>query len=146
MPACHFDNSGPELPPLRRNPGSDSRNSAALRVRPFEICFNAGAMAKKRRKKVEGAAARPEPVARKPKDVRAGISIVALALAIVGIGLAIDSGADASFDAPKRLICLVLVAVAAAPLFFSSWRGWLPAREDRAAWIVLWLVGIFFTI
>jgi O-antigen ligase len=103
-------------------------------------------MGRKRRRKAAAveAAVRTQSVPRKPRDVSAVISTGALALAIVGIGLAIDSGADASFDAPKRLICLVLVGVAAAPLFFTFRRGWLPAREDRAAWIVLWLVGIFF--
>ncbi|HEY6931070.1 MAG TPA: O-antigen ligase family protein [Thermoanaerobaculia bacterium] len=103
-------------------------------------------MGRKRRRKAEAAAvtARTEPAPRTPRDVSAVISIGALALAFIGIGLAIDSGADASFDAPKRFIGLVLIAVAAAPLFFSSWRGWLPARGDRAAWIVLWLVGFLF--
>ena len=62
--------------------------------------------ARKRRRKAAAAAAaaRTEPVPRKPREVSAAISTGALALAIVGIGLAIDSGADASFDAPKRLI------------------------------------------
>ncbi|HEX7251735.1 MAG TPA: O-antigen ligase family protein, partial [Thermoanaerobaculia bacterium] len=103
-------------------------------------------MGRKRRRKTAAAAvtARSEPVPRKPRDFSGVISIGALAVAFVGIGLAIDSGADASFDAPKRFIGLVLIAIAAAPLFFSSRRGWLPARGDRAAWTVLMLVGIFF--
>src|SRR5215471_3543728 len=111
--------------------------------RPPEIWSNAGAMGRKRRRKAAATvAARAETVPPKPQDVPAFISISALALAFVGIGLAIDSGADASFDAPKRLICLVLIGVAAAPLFFTIRQNWLPVPGDRVGRIVLSLVGI----
>src|SRR5215471_16471619 len=106
--------------------------------RPPEIWSNAGAMGRKRRRKAAATvAARAETVPPKPQDVPAFISISALALAFVGIGLAIDSGADASFDAPKRLICLVLIGVAAAPLFFTIRQNWLPVPGDRVGRIVL---------
>src|SRR5215471_2099811 len=107
--------------------------------RPPEIWSNAGAMGRKRRRKAAATvAARAETVPPKPQDVPAFISISALALAF----LAIDSGADASFDAPKRLICLVLIGVAAAPLFFTIRQNWLPVPGDRVGRIVLSLVGI----
>ena len=67
-------------------------------------------LAKKRRRK-ETAAALPGP--------RAGALVVAAALAAVlaGTALVVDSEAAAAFDAPKRLIALVGIALAAAAAF-----------------------------
>jgi O-antigen ligase len=67
-------------------------------------------LAKKRRK--------PEPNAR-PARASSGAVVGAVALAVVlaGTALAVDSGAAAAFDAPKRLIALIGIAVAAAAVF-----------------------------
>ena len=57
-------------------------------------------------------------------DIGGAIAAAALALAIVCAGLAVDSGADAAFDAPKRLTALVAVGIAALAAFgFSRWTN-----------------------
>jgi O-antigen ligase len=66
-----------------------------------------------------------------------GIAAAALILALVCVGLAVDTGADASFDAPKRLASLLFVGIAAAALAFSPWKnplaGGHPASAARLA-------------
>ena len=79
-------------------------------------------MSRKKRK-----AGVPEPSAAPARDPGGSIAAAALVLAIVGAGLAVDSGADAAFDAPKRLTTLVLVGIAALAAFgFSRWTNPLP--------------------
>jgi O-antigen ligase len=66
-------------------------------------------------------AASPPPA---PRDVGGGIAAGFLLLAIAGAGLFLDSGADASFDAPKRLATLLCAAAAALAAFgFSRWTN-----------------------
>jgi len=68
-------------------------------------------LAKKRRKKETAAAARPA--------ARAGalVAAAALAAALAGTALVVDTEAAAAFDAPKRLIALLGIALAAAAAF-----------------------------
>jgi O-antigen ligase len=82
-------------------------------------------MPRKRRKPAprgkEAPAASPPPA---PRDVGGGIAAGFLVLAIAAAGLFVDSGADASFDAPKRLATLLCAASAALAAFgFSRWRN-----------------------
>ena len=71
-------------------------------------------------------AAVASPAAR-PRDIGGGIAAGSLVLAIAAAGLAMDSGADAPFDAPKRLTTLLFVAAAALAAFgFSRWRSPFP--------------------
>lgn len=84
-------------------------------------------MSKKRRKaESRGGPARASatsPAAR-PRDVAGGVAAAALLLAIACAGLVVDSGADNSFDAPKRLTTLICTATAALAAFgFSRWRN-----------------------
>jgi O-antigen ligase len=60
---------------------------------------------------------------KRPRDLSAWIAAGSLAIAFSGAGLAVDSGADASFDAPKRLTALLFIGAAAAALSFSPWRS-----------------------
>ena len=74
-------------------------------------------MSRKRRQ-----SARREKAAPAAPDIGGAIAAAALVLAIVCAGLAVDSGADAAFDAPKRLTTLVAVGIAALAAFgFSRW-------------------------
>ncbi|HTD52548.1 MAG TPA: O-antigen ligase family protein [Thermoanaerobaculia bacterium] len=66
---------------------------------------------------------------KRPRDLSARIAAGSLAVAFLGAGLAVDSGADASFDAPKRLTALLFIGLAAAALSFSRWQNPF-ARED----------------
>jgi O-antigen ligase len=50
-------------------------------------------------------------------------------LALFSTALVVDTGADSAFDAPKRLFCLVLIAVAAAALALSRPR-WLLSKDS----------------
>jgi O-antigen ligase len=77
-------------------------------------------LAKKRRK----TAPAPRREARDPGAIVGG---VALALVLAGTALAVDSEAAAAFDAPKRLIAMIGIAVAAAATFA------LPKRDVVAA-------------
>ena len=70
--------------------------------------------------------------------------MAALALALLAVGLVVDSGADDSFDAPKRLWCLVLIAVAAAAFAFPRFRDSLSPGKDRLARIAWLLAAAFF--
>ncbi len=80
-----------------------------------------------------------------PADVGGAIAAAALLLSIAAAGLFVDSGADAPFDAPKRLATLLFVAVAAVAAFgFSRWRSPWPGRRagkvsvpEAAAFLVL---------
>ncbi|MEP6769535.1 MAG: O-antigen ligase family protein [Acidobacteriota bacterium] len=67
-----------------------------------------------------------------PRDLSGGIAAALLAAAFAGAALAFDSGADSSFDAPKRLIVLFCVAGAALAAFgFGPWTR--PAAAGRLA-------------
>src|SRR5438552_10717920 len=89
-------------------------------------------MPRKRRGPVaRGKPSAAAPPAAPPADVGGAIAAAGLLLAIAAAGLIVDSGADAPFDAPKRLATLLFVAVAAAAAFgFSRWRS--PLRGSRA--------------
>lgn len=64
-----------------------------------------------------------------PRDWGAAIAAAALIGVLVFAGLGFDSGADSSFDAPKRLTTLLGVAVAsAAALGFCRWKN--PFRSE----------------
>ncbi len=92
------------------------------------------------------AAGRPGPppaaASLRTADAPARIAWWALALTLAGTGWVVDPWADASFDAPKRLIWLVGAAGAAAAAWWRAapgfdaraWRGWpVPARATVAA-------------
>ncbi len=75
--------------------------------------------------------------------------MAALAAVLVGTALVVDTGAAAAFDAPKRLIALIGIAVAAA--FAFSRRGqpgaaglWREAAPERraAAWLTAAALGM----
>src|SRR5262249_17946984 len=69
------------------------------------------------------------------------IGIGALSLAIFSTALVVDTGADSAFDAPKRLFCLVLSAVAPGPWVLGPPR-WLPPRHSPLfARLSLWLAA-----
>ena len=73
---------------------------------------------------------RLQPAKRDPGGV---IAAVFLFFAIACAGLVVDSGADASFDAPKRLMTLASTAAAALAAFgFSRWKS--PFGGRRARW------------
>ncbi len=73
----------------------------------------------------------------KPKRAAASVSsdpgataaAAALVLVLAGVPLFVDSGADSSFDAPKRLVALVGLALAASLAFV-----WPPRTTLSAAW------------
>jgi O-antigen ligase len=81
-------------------------------------------------------------------DPGAAVAAAALALVLAGVALFVDSGADASFDAPKRLLAQVGLAIAAAAAFAgpgrgalsTAWRG-LPAASRAAGWVLLGALG-----
>jgi len=56
-----------------------------------------------------------------PADPGAVVAAAALSAALLASALLVDPGAEASFDAPKRLATLVLIGVAAAATFL--WNG-----------------------
>ena len=74
-------------------------------------------MAKKRRYKETAAAARPAAGA------GALVAAAALAATLAGTALVVDTGAAAAFDAPKRLIAILGIALAAAAAFAFPRRG-----------------------
>src|SRR5262249_62221503 len=92
-------------------------------------------MSKKRRQASRNArrvaeAAKSE--ARAPWDTGSAVAAVAVLAVFFACGLAVDTGADDSFDAPKRLIALVGIAVAAAAVFaFSPWENPFDRRQPR---------------
>jgi O-antigen ligase len=97
----------------------------------------------RKRRKAELLAANAAPA----RDPGGAIAAAALFLAIVCAGLAVDSGADAAFDAPKRLTTLVAVGIAALAAFgFSRWRNPLGAGRGgrprlQSAALLLFLFG-----
>lgn len=110
-------------------------------------CSNEDRVSKKRRK--AESKARPVGVAPRKalRDPGAAIAAAALVLALAASGLAVDSGADSSFDAPKRLVALVCIAGSALAAFgFSRWRK--PAApaggkfSDPGAAVVLFLLAL----
>ncbi|HKD12597.1 MAG TPA: O-antigen ligase family protein [Thermoanaerobaculia bacterium] len=94
----------------------------------------------RRHRKASRPGRRAEP-SRELGDPAASVAAAAIALAFVAIGLLIDSGADAAFDAPKRLATLFLIGAAAAALSFSPGRlpmpGWKPRSPRDGAVLAL---------
>lgn len=82
-------------------------------------------------------------------DPGAAAAAASLAFVLFGTELFIDSGADASFDAPKRLVALVGLALAAAAAFCWPPRAALsrgfwserPKSARAAAWLLLAALG-----
>jgi O-antigen ligase len=70
------------------------------------------------------------------------IGIGALSLAIFSTALVVDTGADSAFDAPKRLFCLVLIAVAAGCWVLGPPRWLLSPRSPLFARLSLWLAVV----
>lgn len=68
---------------------------------------------------------------RLPSDPGAATAAAALAFVLIGTQLFVDSGADASFDAPKRLVAQAGLAVAAAAAF--AWLRRNSGSGDSAA-------------
>jgi O-antigen ligase len=66
---------------------------------------------------------RSAPAAPVPADGGAKTAAALVAAALAGSALLVDPGAQAAFDAPKRLTALVLVAAAAAAAFLFAARG-----------------------
>jgi O-antigen ligase len=86
------------------------------------------------------AAVRIAPVER--LDIGAFLAVLALIVVIVACGLAVDTGADDAFDAPKRLVSLFGVSAAAAALFaFSRWKNPLDPRRSLRVRLPLYLAG-----
>ncbi len=74
----------------------------------------------------------PPAAAAASRDLSGGVAAALLGAAFAGAALAFDSGADASFDAPKRFFVLFAVAFAALAVFgFVPWS--LPAAKGRLA-------------
>lgn len=68
---------------------------------------------------------RKRPTAGEPhgRSFAAGLTTTSLAAAILGSLLLTDTGAEAAFDAPKRLVAMLGVAIAAATVLFFWPRG-----------------------
>jgi O-antigen ligase len=96
-------------------------------------------MSKKRRPAARVQAEKP------PGDPGAAAATAALAFVLLGTQLFVDSGADASFDAPKRLAAqtgLALAAVAAfawLPKGSPSGDSWTQRQGPKAARAAAWL-------
>ena len=97
-------------------------------------------MPRKRRKRASGGREAPlaspatAPQDAAPRDVGGGIAAGFLVLAIAAAGLFVDSGADAAFDAPKRLVTLLCAAAAAFAAFgFSRWTSPFTGPSTRRA-------------
>jgi O-antigen ligase len=87
-------------------------------------------VSKKKRKREPGGRAAAAVARPAPRDAGAAIAAVFLVLGIAAAGLAVDSGADNSFDSPKRLLALISIAAAALAAFgFSRWLN--PLRAAR---------------
>lgn len=101
-------------------------------------------MPKKRRAGAHHARKAPVSAASpsRPADPAVIGASTALLVAIVGAALLVDPGADASFDAPKRLVTLLGAAVAALMLFgFSRWENPFGPRSGSSRWPLLLLAG-----
>lgn len=80
------------------------------------------------RKKRKGAL--PADTQAPARDPGGAIAAAALVLCLACAGLAVDSGADAAFEAPKRLTTLMAVGIAALAAFgFSRWGNPLSAAN-----------------
>jgi O-antigen ligase len=81
------------------------------------------------------------PASRVSSDPLGAVAAAFLALVLAGSALFVDSGAQASFDAPKRLTALVGLALAAAAAL--AWPGPREPRAEpsRAARIAAWLLA-----
>ncbi|HEY7369799.1 MAG TPA: O-antigen ligase family protein [Thermoanaerobaculia bacterium] len=77
----------------------------------------------------------PAPPPAGPTDPGVSVAAAILALLLLACWFAVDTGAEASFDAPKRLATLAGVAIAAAAAFFpgrSTDSGFSPLGGRRA--------------
>lgn len=98
-------------------------------------------MSKKKRKAAREARQAPSAVAAvaPARDISGAVSALILAAGFFAVALAVDSGAESSFDAPKRLVAAIGVAAAALAAFgFSRWSN--PFRAEgttRSARIAL---------
>ena len=105
----------------------------------------------KRNKKKRDAALAPEP-----HDPGGLLAAIFLALGFAGAALVFDSQADASFDAPKRLVTLAAIAAAAIAAFgfglgSSRWSnpfagGRLAGWRDRRISLALFLFAAAATL
>src|SRR5262249_48891401 len=89
-------------------------------------------MSKRKRKAAREPLPAPPPAAaaRPARDISGALSAGILAAGFFAVALAVDSGADSSFDAPKRLLAVVFIAAAALAAFgFSRWSN--PFRAER---------------
>lgn len=114
----------PEPPPEERIEGHSIRKlmGHSAKNQQRRPRHNARAMAKRRRKRSASGGAEMEPRPGAPAR---------FATAFLGIGIAataflVDSGADSSFDAPKRLIALLAVAAAGTAVFAFPSAGTRP--------------------
>src|SRR5438876_689219 len=124
-------------PPEWRAPGGHVFLKPETAIRIPKSALIARRMPKRRKgkahsgRKATGAENRP-PAAR--RDLPAMLAALVLLAVLAGTGLFVDSGADASFDAPKRLTALVGAATAFLAAFgFSRWENPLSgaARPQR---------------
>jgi O-antigen ligase len=78
---------------------------------------------------------RKEPAAPLPgrPETATLVGAAALAAALAASALLVDPGAEAAFDAPKRLAAMLAIALAAAAVFLAGGRGESPARLWRLA-------------
>src|SRR5262249_52335694 len=104
-----------------------------------EIWSNAAAMKKERRGPGGERRWRAKAAPAATMSVGTRIGITALSLAIFSTALVVDMGADSAFDAPKRLFCVVLTAVAAGSWVLGPPRWLLSRQSPLLARLSLWL-------
>jgi O-antigen ligase len=86
---------------------------------------------KKPAREPQPAPAPPQAAAavRPARDISGAVCAGILAAGFFAVALAVDSGADSSFDAPKRLVAVLFIAAAALAAFgFSPWSS--PFRTE----------------
>jgi O-antigen ligase len=85
----------------------------------------------------------PSPPLPEPADPGANLAAAVLALVLLACWFAVDTAAEASFDAPKRIVTLAGAAIAAAAAFFPGResRGIRALFEGRRAILVLALAA-----
>jgi O-antigen ligase len=98
-------------------------------------------MAKRKRAPSAGRQARQKEAPAAPGRVGTRIGIAALCFALFSTAFVVDTGADSAFDSPKRLFCLVLIAVAAAALALGRPRWLLSRQSPLFARLSFWLVA-----
>jgi O-antigen ligase len=80
------------------------------------------------------------------RDLGGAIAAAALAAVLAGSALVVDTAAAAAFDAPKRLVSLVGIAVAAAALLVAPWRAgewsWRRASLEQRIALALLIVAL----